>query len=337
MRTLAHRLPIPHESLAQAPCRVSVIVIFLNEERFLREAIHSVLAQTYQGWELLLVDDGSTDGSTALAKRYAAQHVAEIRYLEHPGHANRGMSASRNLGIAQARGEFVLFLDGDDVIVPTTLEDQVTFMDAYPEVGTVYGPMRLWRSWDRQGTETDVDTHVDLHLELDRVHHPPSVLTTFLLHEDAVPSGNLLRTELIRKLGGFEDEFDGMYEDQVFRVKLCRVAAAYVSSRVWYWYRKHPDSCCAVMVCQGRVAAARRRFLQWVTDHCRHVGVGDPRVWTTIRRALRPYEYPRLAALQRRGSQWAARLAWRSKEGLKSLVRPLIPIPVRRWIRAQRQ
>src|SRR4029078_6600136 len=65
---------------------VSVIIIFLNEERFSREAIESVFAQTYENWELLLVDDGSTDASTKIARRYAEQYPERVRYLEHDGH-----------------------------------------------------------------------------------------------------------------------------------------------------------------------------------------------------------------------------------------------------------
>src|SRR2546427_10186945 len=94
---------------------VSVVIIFWNAERFLQEAFASVFAQTYPTWELLLVDDGSSDESTAIAQRYVEHHPGQVRYLEHPGHANRGMSASRNVGIRHARGPYIAFLDADDV------------------------------------------------------------------------------------------------------------------------------------------------------------------------------------------------------------------------------
>src|SRR5205809_3316024 len=86
---------MPSDSSPVQPL-VSGTIIFLNAERFIDEAIQSVLAQTYENWELLLVDDGSTDGSTAIARSYAERYPAKIRYLEHPGHKNHGMSASRN-------------------------------------------------------------------------------------------------------------------------------------------------------------------------------------------------------------------------------------------------
>ncbi|HUG86498.1 MAG TPA: glycosyltransferase, partial [Euzebya sp.] len=94
---------------------VSVVVPFYNDGQFLEDAIDSVRAQAFEEWELLLVDDGSTDGSTRVARRAAADHSGRIRYLDHPGHANRGAPASRNRGIAMARGSYVAFLDADDV------------------------------------------------------------------------------------------------------------------------------------------------------------------------------------------------------------------------------
>src|SRR5687768_176289 len=105
-----HRMPL-----------ISAVIIFLNGERFLDEAVRSVLVQTYPNWELLLCDDGSADAATSIAKRYALQHPDRIRYLDHPGHANRGMSATRNLGLHHARGEFIAWLDADDVWLPEHL------------------------------------------------------------------------------------------------------------------------------------------------------------------------------------------------------------------------
>jgi len=109
---------------------VSAIIIFLNEERFLSEAIESVLAQSYLNWELLLVDDGSTDASTEIARRYSERYSQRVRCLEHSNHVNRGMSASRNLGVRQANGEYIAFLDADDVWLPQELERQLAIMEA---------------------------------------------------------------------------------------------------------------------------------------------------------------------------------------------------------------
>jgi glycosyltransferase involved in cell wall biosynthesis len=86
------------EEMLNGNSLVSLVVIFLNAERFIQEAIHSLFAQSYDR-ELLLVDDGSTDRSTDIALHYAARNPGRVFYLEHARHQNRGMSASRNLGI----------------------------------------------------------------------------------------------------------------------------------------------------------------------------------------------------------------------------------------------
>ena len=103
------------------PPLVSVVTIFFNGERFLADAIESVLAQRFDRWELLLVDDGSTDGSTAIARGYASAHPDRIRYLEHDQHANLGMSPSRNVGIRASSAPYVAFIDADDVWLPAKL------------------------------------------------------------------------------------------------------------------------------------------------------------------------------------------------------------------------
>ena len=118
---------------------VSAIIIFLNGARFLEEAIQSVLGQEYAHWELLLVDDGSTDGSSVIALDYARRYPEKIRYLEHEGHQNRGMSASRNLGIRGARGAYVGFLDADDIWLPHKLAEQVALLESLPQRPLSYG------------------------------------------------------------------------------------------------------------------------------------------------------------------------------------------------------
>jgi glycosyltransferase involved in cell wall biosynthesis len=126
---------------------ISVITIFLNGERFISEAIESVLARDFRDFEIILVDDGSTHECTVIVRDYAAHYASVIRYLEHPGHQNRGMSASRNLGLKAVRGEFVAFVDADDFWEKTKLAEQFAIMEAFPELGMVCGAVRYWSSW----------------------------------------------------------------------------------------------------------------------------------------------------------------------------------------------
>lgn len=311
---------------------VSVVLIFLNEERFLREAVTSILAQTYSHWELLLVDDGSTDGSSFIARDFSRRFPSKVRLLRHPWHANRGMSASRNLGLQQAKGEFILFMDADDVLTEDALKEQVALMEAYPEVGTVYGPTHWWYGWTGDPADQRRDVIQNVHIETDTKIEAPTVVPRFLLNEEATPKGDLFRTHLLREVGGFEEQFKGMYEDQVLRLKMCLRFPVYVSSRIWCKYRKHPDSCCYQAVQQGKVHQARGRFLSWAEEYCRQHDVHDTGVWKALRATLRPHRYPRLCMLEQQSIRYAKRMAWRAIETLKPIARGVLPKPVRQKI-----
>lgn len=119
--------------------RVSVISIFYNASPYLAEAVESVLEQDFKDFELLLVDDGSKDDGPAIAKAYARRNPDRIRYLQHEDGANHGMSATRNLGLREACGEFVAFIDADDRWRSTKLKEQVAVLERFPDVAAVSG------------------------------------------------------------------------------------------------------------------------------------------------------------------------------------------------------
>lgn len=275
---------------------VSVIIIFLNEARFLDEAVSSVFAQTYDNWELLLVDDGSTDGSTATARRYEQRYPDKVQYLEHEGHANRGMSASRNLGIAHATGDYVAFLDADDVWLPHKLAQQVDILDAQPDAAMVYGPTEWWYSWTESPADAGRDFVLPLGITPNTLIPPPTLLTQFLANEGTSPCtcSILVRREVVEQVGGFEDDFRGLYEDQVFCAKVCLQFPVFASDQSWYRYRQHPASFCSVAQRTGQLRAARAWFLYWLRAYLRCNDVRDPGVWRALNRELRPYRYPAL-------------------------------------------
>jgi glycosyltransferase involved in cell wall biosynthesis len=117
---------------------VSVVCPAYNCERFINAALDSVFAQSYRPIEVIVVDDGSTDSTAELVKGYR-----EVRYLSQ---TNRGPSAARNRGIRAARGEFVAFLDLDDLWIPEKLAKQVAALESCPESGLSFSDMRLFDS-----------------------------------------------------------------------------------------------------------------------------------------------------------------------------------------------
>ena len=113
---------------------VSVIMAIYNSESFLEEAVSSVRSQTVQDWELIAVDDGSTDGSVRCLERLAASD-SRIRLLRMP--QNSGAGAARDFAIRQARGAFIAIFDADDVCEPARFEKQIAFLNARPDVVAV--------------------------------------------------------------------------------------------------------------------------------------------------------------------------------------------------------
>jgi glycosyltransferase involved in cell wall biosynthesis len=120
------------------PPTVSIVMAAKNYARFLPEAVDSALAQTFADWELVIVDDGSTDGTCDIVRPCLAD--ARIRYFRSD---SLGQSRAKNLGIGFSRGEFIAFLDADDAWFPTKLAKQVALLQSMPEVGVTYTQREL--------------------------------------------------------------------------------------------------------------------------------------------------------------------------------------------------
>jgi glycosyltransferase involved in cell wall biosynthesis/SAM-dependent methyltransferase len=308
------------------PRLVSVIVIFLNAEQFLQEALASVFAQTYGAWELLLVDDGSSDGSTRIAQDYAEKFPARVHYLEHPGHANRGMSASRNLGIRHSRGESIAFLDADDVWLPGKLEHQVGILEAHPDAAMVYGLDQWWYSWTGRPEDQQRDFTHQLGVPANTLIEPPALILLFFLTQRATipnPSSILVRRGILRQVDGFVEAFRGVYEDQAFYAKVCLHAPVFAAGACWSRYRQHPESSVAVAGRAGQDESARLVFLRWLAAYLSEQGVAEPAIWKALRRQLRRYRHPKLA-----------RSVAAARDLMGVMAQRGLPLRVRQWLRA---
>lgn len=288
---------------------VSVITIFLNAEDFIQAAIQSAIFQTYDNWELLLVDDGSSDGSSAIAQQYAQQYPEKVRYLEHDRHQNRGMSASRNLGIRSAKGEYITFLDSDDILLPQKIEHQVEILESQPEAGFVCNPAKWWYSWTWNPEDIPRDFVQKLDVPHNTIVQPPTLLLLFLQDEWASLCDVLIRRQVVEALGGYEESFRGMYEDQAFHAKLCLKSPVIVSSQCWYWYRQHQKACTFVSHNIGQTyTAARQKFLHWLEEYLIQQKIQYPKVWKVVQKQLFPYRYPLLYRMSCRTQNLALRV-----------------------------
>jgi len=296
---------------------VSVVVPFLNCAEFLQEAIDSVFSQTYRNWELLLVDDGSTDASSAIARRCCEAHPERVQYLEHPGHANRGTAPSRNLGLRCAKGDLIAPLDADDVWFPRKLKQQVKLLGENSQAGMVFGAAEYWCSWSKQPAAKDGIP--ELGIAPNTLYHPPDLLySLYPLGENTAPcpSDLLIRRTVFEKTGGFQEGFCGayrVYEDQAFLIRVYLSEAVFVSGECWTRYRIHPGSCIAETERRGEYSTARLFFLRDTDNYLASRNVKDARVrgllWKAFRRLGHSRPVAGIESLDARQLKWFLRVA----------------------------
>lgn len=316
---------------------ISVITPFLDAEPFIEEAIESVLAQTYENWELLLVDDGSTDGSTAIARAFCQQRPGWIRYFEHAGHANLGQAESRNVALRQAQGEYVALLDADDVWLPDKLKRQVEVLEAHPEAGMLAGASIFWHSWNKRPGSMEEDEIVPVGAPQDTLIHPPRLLKLlYPLGHGAppCPTSLLIRRRVLDEVGGFEAHFRGMYgiyEDQALLAKIYLHTPVWVTAMCCDRYRQHPGSCVATTMAAGHYEVVREYFLTWFENYLRTQNEVDPEIWRALRNALMPYRHRvRFMALRLRNEPMST-----LKDLARTGGRTALPAPVYAWLRTR--
>jgi glycosyltransferase involved in cell wall biosynthesis len=276
---------------------ISVITPFYNEQRFLKDAVESVLNQDYEHWELLLVDDGSTDSSTEMAKEYARMYPERIRYLEHQDHSNHGLCATRNLGLQYAKGTFTALLDADDVWRKEKLSNQVLIAASHPGLAMVCEASEFWYSW-KESVKSDIVIPVGA--AQDHLFEPGQLLAIlYPLSKGAspCPSSLLIKTEMLKKKGGFENSFTKeyqLYEDQAFLSKIYLEERVYVSSACNNLYRQREGSLVQWIKDEGHYHAVRRFYLNWFKQYLEKKNIHDRRIEKLLKKALKRYEWPRL-------------------------------------------
>lgn len=209
--------------------RVSIIVPAYNAAHYLPFAIDSVIAQTYTDWEIVIIDDGSTDNTRALVDSYRPILRDKLQYVYQ---SNRGLPAARNAGILAARGEFIALLDADDVWLPIRLERGVSAMDADPSTGLVHA--RVMR----------INTHgaVTGQLKVEPRYMSGRIARhIFTRRAHIVCPTVLFRKSCLQQTGWFDEAMQATEDrDLWFRIAL-RYRIAYLDEVVAY-YRISPTS-----------------------------------------------------------------------------------------------
>ena len=184
-RTPAADLPASHDV---ATPRVTIGLPVYNGERHLRESVESILAQTFEDFELIISDNASTDGSGAIAREVAARDP-RVRYHRHP--RNLGGAYNHNWVVGQARGEYFRWASDDDIIEPTFLERMVEALDARPDAGLAFPRARII---DGDGAVVrDYDERI-----MRDDPRPRERLVSVMQERECSPGFGLMRTAVLR-------------------------------------------------------------------------------------------------------------------------------------------
>lgn len=178
---------------------ISIIVPVFNRQDFLFYTINSIINQTYNNWELLLVDDGSTDKSAEIAQNYSLQDK-RVKFIER-GTLPKGASTCRNIGIQQAKGNYIIFLDSDDLLAPYCLERRLQYIKTKPGLDFWVFPMLLFK-------EKPDDMRI-----LHNIKTSENDLDRFLQRENVwLMSSPIWNKSSLKKTGGFNENYTS-YQD----------------------------------------------------------------------------------------------------------------------------
>ena len=202
---------------------VSVVITCYNQGQFVSEAINSVIAQkTDHDIEIIVVDDGSKDDTAQAIKQFN-----DVHYIQQK---NQGVVAARNHGLGQAKGNYIIFLDGDDRLLPDALQIGVTDLEAHPQCAFVYGRCRLI---DSLGAEISIP-HIPF---VEKNHYAQLLRENFIW----MPAVVMYRRSVFESVGGFNPTANHSSDYELY-LRITRKFPVHCHSKVVADYRHHRDN-----------------------------------------------------------------------------------------------
>jgi glycosyltransferase involved in cell wall biosynthesis len=208
--------------------KVSIIIPSYNSGKFLNKAIESVVSQSYRNLEIIIVNDGSIDDTEKIAKNWQEKDK-RIRYIRH--HKNRGLGAARNTGIKNSQGEYIAFLDADDVWLPQKIEIQLKKLNEL-NADLIFSNWYIW--------EPENDTKIKA-FDSDFIKDKKDLLKFFIKKNFGNPSTALLKKSSLNIVGLFDESLKSS-EDYDLWLRFCQkgMKIAFVDQPLIY-YQVHPD------------------------------------------------------------------------------------------------
>lgn len=202
--------------------KVSVVMPAYNAEKYVTQAIDSILGQSFTDFEFLILNDCSTDGTEALICAYNDPRIVYIK-----NEKNMGVAATLNKGLAAAKGEYIARMDADDISLPERFEKQVAFLDAHPHVAVLGTHVECFSSQGSGPLVQYMGSSAQLRIDL--------LFASALAHPSV-----MLRRQLILDLGGYDSRFEGL-EDYDLWCRVAEIADLAVLPQVLLRYRIHPS------------------------------------------------------------------------------------------------
>lgn len=225
--------------------RISIIIPAYNRAQYILETLESIFSQTYTDYEVIIIDDGSTDDTRTILQPVIAERKIRYAYQD-----NQGVSAARNHGIRLAVGELIAFLDSDDLIHPEKLALQSAYLDEHPDVALVHSP---FSRFDAQGK--DLGFRGTSHLS-GRVY--PQILLDWSVL--IPPSVVMVRADALREAGDFDESMAWAEDIDVWR-RIARKHPFGVVPETLTRMRIHGDNASGAKICPEAFAAFER-YLQ---------------------------------------------------------------------------
>ncbi len=206
---------------------ISVIMSVYNGERYLRQAIDSILTQTYEDFEFIIINDGSTDSTVEILRSYTDPR---LRIIEQE---NIGLTRSLNRGVALAKGKYIARMDADDLSMPERFARQVAFLDAHPEIGMV-GTSGLIQN-ETRGVGWEYPVHI---LDEDIRHN-------LIKGNQFVHTSVMLRKVVLQSLGGYDETYPYIQDYELW-VRLAALTRLANLPDVLVIHREHKDTVSAL-------------------------------------------------------------------------------------------
>ncbi len=201
--------------------RVSIILPVYNGQRYIETSVKSLLSQSYKDFELIIINDGSTDKTEQIIRQI---HDSRLKIISRP---NKGLVKTLNEGIQQAKGEFIARQDADDLSLPDRLEKQITFLDSHKQVGLVGTNYTIIDEQDADLVTTDIFTH------------PDDLSVAEIISNQYGHGSIVMRNALVRKAKGYDARV-GHVEDYDLFIRMSRLAKIANLPESLYKWRRNP-------------------------------------------------------------------------------------------------